>query len=362
MFKFSSGSCGSGKLFGKANGAGAPTARPSYVKDVVGKLKTLPDFAELREDELTGRAEELTDPQKLWSVHLSGLVLDPARDRIGRTLSEESVVGEAPGEVGIKLKFVPVRASGYYQYGASPLTSLLLEQYGPIRAFILVGGAVQLEWNTSGLVIPVGAPIPVPQSARNSSKCTSVSNSKSIANAASSGAVGSGVHVEASATSTAEEVISYEFESASAGKEKLDKLIDIVVRYNRNYLYHPISRNCQKFAADCMVALGYPIHPKLVGKLGDYFMQVKKKRKRKIDFVSHEDLDKHIREFLDSNAGVPEDAEYLLVQYFLFHVTSLTESDHPGRWVCQVPGCQKAQLELQVDLKTTVAYQMFRSN
>lgn len=352
MFKFSSGSCGSGKLFGKAreDGAGAPTARPAYVKEAVKKLKTMPGFADLGEDELTGRAEELTDPGKLWSVHLSGLVLDPARDRIGEALSGDDGDG-VPKAVGIKLQFVPVRASGYYQYGTSPLTSLLMEQYGPIRASILVGGgAVVLEWNTSGLVIPAGAPIPAPQSARDSSKCTSVSNSKSIASAASSGAN--------PATSTAEEVISYEFESATAEKERLDKLIDIVVRYNRNYLYHPILRNCQKFAADCLVALGYPIHPKLAGRLGDYFAQVKKTRKRKIDFFAHEDLDKHIGEFVDS---IPEDAEYLLTQYFMFHVTSLTESDRLGRWVCEVPGCRKAQLELRVDLRTTVAYRMFGS-
>lgn len=352
MFKFSSGSCGSGKLFGKQHGAGAPTARPAYLKEVVKKLKTLPEFAELREDRLTERAEELTDPEKLWSVHLSGLVLDPARDRIGKTLSGEGG-GEIPHGVGIKLKFVPVRASGYYQYGTSPLTSLLLERYGPIRASILVAGAIVLEWNTSGLVIPVGVPIPASESIRDSSKC-----SKSVA---SSSAASSNANAEVSVTATAEEVISYEFESASAEKEKLYKLIDIVVRYNRNYLYHPIFRNCQKFAADCLVALGYPIHLKLVGKLGDYFTEVKKSRKRKIDYVSHADLDRHIGELLDSNAAVPEDAEYLLCQYFMFHVMSLTESDRLGRWVCEVPDCRKAQLELRVDLKTTVAFRMFRS-
>ena len=341
----SSGSVGSGKVFGRAAaGANAPSKRASYVGDVIKKLKTLQDSQGLSEEALSERAAELTDPEKLWSVYFSGIALDPAREHIERKLEAEegatsdgaAAQGLPTARIPVKLRMKPVQDAG--QYGMLSYTSLLLKHYGPIHASVLVDDKIVLLWNTSGLVIPTGKPIEA------SSDPDALPGTEEYC--------------------ITEEELQCSFDSAVARKDILDKLIAVIVRYNKTYLYHSIFRSCQKFVADSVVALGYPVHPKLVGQLGDYFKEVKKTRKHKIGFETHAMLDDYVGRALESSGGgVVPDAEYLLSEYFQFHVTSMTESERPEKWVCEEKGgCCMSHLEQTVDLKQTVAYRMCRSS
>lgn len=338
MFKSlrsSSGSCGSGKVIGRLN-TEAPTIRPSYFNDVVKKLRNVDQG--ISEEDLPGKVEELTEEGTLWSVYFSGIVLDPARDHIEKNLDGPGSTDAPRGPgVPIKLRLTPVRGGG--QYGVLSFTSMLLEHYGPIHASMVVGGAVVLEWGVFGLIIPTGVPIPPPEEVLRHPEAAEVA---------------------AANPERLEEMIVQEFETTLARKEHVDQLIKVVVRYNKNYLYHPIFRNCQKFVHDCLSALAYPIPPKLEGRLGDYIQAVKKGRRRNIDFGSHQDLDAYVGRVLESGGTTPLEAEYLLAQYFLFHVTSMTESARPERWTCAMRGCLMSRLENSVgELKDTIAYRMF---
>lgn len=344
---FSSASCGSGKIFGRLSNARLPIARPSYIGEVLKKLRSIKDFQGLSDEELSRKAAELTESGNLWSVYFSGVVLDPARERIEKNLKgelePEACAALHTANIHIKLQLKkPIRG---IQYGVDTFMSLLLEQYGPLHALIVIDDLILLEWNTSGLVIPTGKAI-IAGSAQAASGDLGSKSPGSIGTASNPYA------------QPHEEEILYEFEATSAKKEHIDKLIGVIVKYNRNYMYHPIFRGCQKFAVDVLSALNYPVHPKLEGNLGEYYNEVKKLNKRKLAFDSHSDLDAYVRQILESGGIAPLQAEYLLSQYFLFHVTSITEAEKSERWVCEVHGCLMSQLEHTIDLKSTIAYRM----
>ena len=337
MFGFSSGSCGSGRAVRQTRN-GAPISRPSYFKQVMEKARMVQQFESLSDQQLSERVRELTEEGLLWSVYFSEIVLDPAREHIEKALEGGPSCVNSPLPVGkfIKLSFKPIRGGGHY--GVNSLTSLLLQRYGAIDASILVGGTIVLRWETSGLVIPTGKPV------------EPVSGSAAVVSP------NSHLPVEAAEHTITEEVLLRDFETTLNKKEQVDKLLSLIQRYNRLYSYHPIHRNCQKFVSDCLTALKHSIPPGLVGDLTAYFDKIKRGRRKKSNFESHAELDAFVDEYLKSGGSRALETEYLLGQYFLFHVTSMTEYGNPAKWACQVPMCHMPRLEQTIELQDTVAY------
>ena len=351
---FSSASCGSGKIF-KRLGA-TSNILPSYIGDVISKLQKIREFQDLTHEELSAKADELTNSDKLWSIYFSGIVLDPARDHIENKLVTETediqaaeplVEGlEHSTKVPIKLQLKQIR--GHCQYGAeTTVTSLLLQHYGSLHASLLIGDAVLLEWSTSGLIIPAGKPIQ-PDPVQTHVSSTKTSNPPST----------NGSHRENDLSYRFEDEIVQMFEATTARKEHIDKLLNVIVRYNKNYSYHPIHRNSQRFVVDVFKALDYPIHPKLEGKLANYYNELKKVGKKKLKCGSHAQLDDFVGSYLQSGGATPLESECLLSQYFSLHITDMTECTQPERWVCQEHGCLMGRLEQQVDVKDTIAYRI----
>ena len=365
MFGSRSQGSGSGsglKGFQRHAGRGPSAARPSYNVQVVKKLKSLNDFQGLSEADLHSRAEELTDPVKLWSVYFSGVVLDPAREHIERNLQGEiatppsEVAAEKAHMIPVKLRIEPVR--GGRQYAVESFTSLLLEHYGALHASLLIGDSVFLEWSTAGLVIPTGKPIPPePQQ-------PSVNTSPHATNSSATPLEPQQPSADARSANSAavEAVILQEFETASSKKGHMDKLIEVVARYNKNYFYHPIFRNCQKFVAELLSCLGYPVHPRLEGHLGGYYKEVREGVKHSLAFDCHADLDTYVEKALETRGVAVPEAEYLMGQYFIFHVTGMTESATVERWHCPVQGCRMAQLEATFELRETIAYRRLQAH
>lgn len=283
------------------------------------------------------RAEELIDPVKLWEIYFSGVVLDPARDHIEAGLDAELplVQDNSGARFPIKLQMKPILSSGHYGLQGQ-ITSLLLRNYGSLHASLLIGDAIVLEWNTSGLVIPAGKPI--------------------LITGADSGAGSEDTGVS---TSSSSDIIEHEFEATIAKKEIVDKIIKIVIQYNKLVLFDPVVRNCQKFVADVLKELNYPPPPpQLEGKLDPYYEELKKSQKKnhKI-FMTHTELDAHVHECLGRDLPTTT-MEYLLLLYFRFHMTSLTECEKPERWSCEHHDCLMPRLEQRIDLKDTLAYRL----
>ena len=316
----------------------------SQLISVLKKFDRMDDFRNLPKTEKLERAQELTDSTMLWRLYFSGLVLDPARDHVEAGLD----TGFHPREVcsgasfRIKVLMKPIVGSG--QYGLQgQVTSRLLRNYGCLHASMQVGNAIVLEWDTSSLIIPTWKPI----SSTNTTQ--SKSNARSGAN---------GVQC---ASLSPNDVIEHEFEAAIAKKAQVDKIISVVIKYNKFIFFDPINRNCQKFVADVLKELDYPLHPKLVGNLVPYYDELKRcqnQRKPKT-FETHAKLNDYVRDCLGHDMSTMT-MEYLLVLFFMFHMTSLTECEQPERWSCQHQDCLMPRLEQRIDPKDTLAYRLLQ--
>ncbi len=337
----SSRSCGSGKIFNRFGGGAESTILPSYIGEVISKLKKIPDYQNLTKDEFSLKASELTDSDKIWSIYFSAVVLDPVRESIKRKIEGETIASKSTKKIPVRLRLES--AQDLTQLVKNPLTSLLLKNLGPYQASIIVCNEVLLHWTVSSVIIPTGVPIPPPVS---------------IAKPPGKSGTTSQVHQE-DEVATVEDEIEIEFEHSASLKEHLDKLIGVIVRYNKNYIYHPISRNGQKFLSDALQALNYPVSPQLEKqKLIEYYSELKKKINKPI-FESHAQLDEYVSQCLQSHGIKPLEMEHLIGQYFKFHVSSLSISNKPKRWVCEERGCQLSQLEQRIELKDTIAYRIF---
>lgn len=328
-------SCGSGK--GSELDQRTSYSMPSHLVSVLKKLDSMEEFHRLPKAQKLERAQELTDSTKLWRLYFSGVVLDPARDHIEAGIGVGIYPGEASSgaRVPIKLLLQPIVGSG--QYGLQgQVTSMLLRNYGSLHASLVVGDAVVLEWNTASLVIPTGKPIP----------CTSAPDSSAENEA-------SGVPYPVSFSN---DILEQEFEATIAKKVHVDKIINVLVKYNKSNFFHPIIRNCQKFIADILNELDYPLHQKLVGNLIPYYEKLKKSQKKSKTFDTHAELDDAVRDCLQRDMPTAT-MEYLLVRYFLFHMTSLTDCERPERWSCEHRDCLMPRLEQRINLEDTLAYQ-----
>lgn len=304
----------------------------SCLTSVLKKLDGMEEFGSLTKTQKLQRAEELINPSELWKVYFSGSVLDSARDCIEAGLDAElhPVDVSSGSKFHLKLQLKPIVYSGHYGLQGQ-VTSLLLRNYGSLHASLLVGDAIVLEWNTSGLVIPTGKPIP------SVVRPTGVKTLLSSPN----------------------DVIEHEFEATIAKKELVDKIISFIVQYNTMCFFDPIMRNCQTFVSDVLKKLDYPPHPKLEGNLVPYYDQLKKSQKKKVkEFHTHAELDAHVQDCLERDLPTAT-LEYLLVLYFRFHMISLTECERPDRWSCEHDNCRlMPRLEQRINITDTLAYQL----
>ncbi len=331
------GSCGSGinkKVGSNGNRSrGITMVSPTVLK----KVESAAEFASLSRTERNQKADELTSSAKIWDIHMSGAVLDPAKDEIEAGLgvvTTHSKDGKTTrGRVTVKVEMQPILNSGNYGLQGQ-VTSLLLRNYGSLHTSILVADAVLLEWNSSSLVIPSGKPIMVPPAATGAASAVD--------------------------TTTMCTIIEQEFEAVLAKKAYVDKIINIVVKYNKIFVFDPILRNCQKFVADVLTELKCKIPESLEGKLVPYYNQLKELQGKKCKTLgTHEELDTYVQENIERPLTV-QAMEYLLVQYFRFHVTSLVSCDNPKRWYCEHPGCLMHRLEQRINMRETLAYQMLQ--
>ena len=314
---------------------------PSNLRIVLNKLGDLEEYCSLPHAQKLQKAQELTDSTKLWEIYFSGCVLDPARALIEAELEAAPNSREihSRAKSPIKLILKPIISSG--QYGLQgQVTSLLLQNYGSLHASLLVGGAIVVEWGPSGVVIPSMKPIS--------------STSASLPHSSARNGAGSAVSPPLSPS----DIIEHEFEATIYKKEHVDKIISIVIQYNKSYIFDPIKRNCQTFISDILNKLQYPQHPRLEGNLGPYYDELIRIQKRPRMFTTHRDLDEHVQGYLEREVQHTAALEYLLMLYFKFHMVSLIECERPERWVCPHYDCLMPRLEARIDAKATLAYRL----
>ena len=324
---------------------------PTYLADVIDKLKNHPDYKTKSAEELRQVAKRLSDTEELREF-FSHLTCDPYEQHCveieqekGASFGHSREVQQAQDRAVRRLQPLPVKlflfelrtpTSRFF----SRFSSLFAFKYGPLHAAIQIGDMV-LQWGTTSLVIPErydpGDPIFQTdfKHATVGAEVTARMQPKVV---------------EAVENMNYSEQIELQFEHAIGMEDMIEKVKKVVVRYNRNYYYNVVLRNCQTFVDDVMKEIGVKNAPqKLTGKLQEYFKLLTAKKSKTIpsDLPTHEDLDKYVRD-LDMSTLTKHDKEYLLCLYFQFHLEAMKTEKDPEE-MCRVEGCRMEMIERELE-------------
>lgn len=136
--------------------------------------------------------------------------------------------------------------------------------------------------------------------------------------------------------------------------QAINQLIEVVIHYNTHYEYSVLTKNCQHFVIDAMKALGIEKVPEFTGVFQDYFQELKRGKSTDIleKFETHAELDKHVNTIIKPGL-TQHDLEYLLCQYFMFHVSSCKRASSGGRqrpeWRCEEESCRMSEIEQMLE-------------
>lgn len=133
------------------------------------------------------------------------------------------------------------------------------------------------------------------------------------------------------------------FEFVEKRDELLKAMTDVVMEYNRHKEYDEKRLTNNHFVADICKAVGIPMTT-LVGSL----QQFNKSQYATRRFASHLDLDNFVIDLNWENKTklLPQiDIQYLIAQYFHFHVVNWERMKRPQHWTCDIQNCQMSELE-----------------
>ena len=132
----------------------------------------------------------------------------------------------------------------------------------------------------------------------------------------------------------------------------IEKLVKIIIKYNKNYYYHTVTRNCQSFLTEVLQSFGVWENFKLGERLEVYLANLNKGRKEV--YKSHKAVNDRVKYLIAS--GEIEETSYDEVRYLrslftIFHAEELQASARPIHSVCGESGCMLHVLEEHVKKK-----------
>lgn len=276
----------------------------SYFPQVIEKLRGHPSFQSSSEQQLAELVERVTKPHELASYFSLTQDLDTA---------EQKAEVEAL-EVQLVLRHLTHKVEG-----PDDIQAILLQEYGPLQAYLVIGDMV-LEWDYNSVVVPW----PCAKDAANSS-----------ANPAGMGDV-------------------RESELPSIRVEQLkSKVLELVSRYNRMYYYHVIKRNAHSFVCNILEEMNISDPPQMQSKLKDYLNTLERSASTSIpkQFDTHTELDQYVEEHGQQLLGKEVDMEFLIMHYFMSHMVSKMKHRDPKKWECTEPNCKMKVLEMSINQK-----------
>lgn len=350
-----SGSCGS-RRERRCNRYSHKRPMKSCVPDVIKKLRRHPDYQHhALENQLKLEAEDLTDADRILERYFSSITHDPLYKRVKESTSKcrgyldtyerrtamHRVEDVARLQVKLLLRYVNKQAMPPPRF-IGKLASALQMEYGPLHASLLINNTILLEWNSTSLVIPkLVDPYSTAQTGPILVSAT-VSDHMQIQR-----------HLSQSFESYDE--VELLFDAASKKIDLLRNLAGVIARYNSVCCYDLIFKNCQTFVLDALKALGCRDKPHFGGNLKEYFTHLKKEGFVRAGFQSHEQLNAYV---IENRASLTQEKmEYLLAQYFLFHMQNVAES---GDWRCRDANCMMDYLEAKIDEKALIMHRYLR--
>ena len=356
----------------KSNTRATSVPNRSFQRTAKEKLRQNRAYADLDygENELAILATELTDQESIMNKYFSEIAYKEAAERVSEHVQEQEAVFVTSQEVGasrkrsiqrvedtakLEVKLLLRTIDSQMTGLARTAASILRMEYGPLHTSLLINDEVLLEWNTGSLVEPerydgVNQHYPIMTSALH--RVNTVSLIK---------------------YDTKDE-IDLIFEATRNKLDMLHALVKVISRYNGQYYYDAIFRNCQTFVIDALKAMGCTNPPQFQGNLKEYFENLKAGDCQP-QFDGHEALDRYVRENVtnrrtgghegarNQQAGgqlSTQEKEYLLGQYFQYHIRGMTESEDPEDWRCPIQNCQMEQLERNIDEQSMSMHRFLR--
>lgn len=337
----------------------ASVPNKSWQRTAINKLRKHPSAAEWGQNQLVIEAKDLTDYDSIMNTYFSEILHHQVSERMDEQLqegqaefvttteieaSEERSRWRVEDMAKVQVKLLLKEIDTPLPRFANTAASILQMQYGPLHTSLLINDEILLEWNTGSLVIPerydgVNQRYPIMTSVLH--RVNTVSLIKYD-------------------TKDETKLI---FEAARSKLDILNALVRVIAQYNGQYYYHAISRNCQTFVIDALKAMGCENPPQFEGNLRTYFQNLKAGRCQQ-SFADHAALDRYVEErVLNARAGrelSTQEKEYLLGQYFLFHINGLTEAERPEIWACPIQHCQMGNLETNIGEEAMSMHQFLR--
>ena len=347
----------------RANLRSRAASTSSFQKTAIDKLKKHPSFQNYGDNQLAIEARDLTDPESIMNMYFSNIIYHPVDVRVDEKMEEEDtqmltslesaaskdrslwrVEDTARFEVKLLLRRIDTSMPRFTNRAAS----LLQMQYGPLHTSLLINDELLLEWNSSSLVVPerydgTNPRYPIVTSAVRRQSTVTLE------------------------TYNPNDEVDLLFKATASKIDLANALIRVISRYNGRLYYDAIRRNCQTFVNDALRELGCENPPSFTGSLGEYYQRLKEGITQQPDFRTHSELDRHVSQYVTERNGEDtaelssQDKEYLLGQYFEFHIREMTDHEDPDRWTCSEQKCQMGNLERHIDEKTMLLNRFIRT-
>ena len=249
-------------------------------------------------------------------------------------------------DLPIKLLLTPLSRRGF---AVDRLASLLEMEFGSLHASLQVGNVI-LEWNDSSLVMPRlcdhGDEVIITdiQSRSGWVKTTAKHHHRMK---------------QAAEKLDIPEQIDLVYVVTAAKNKMIDNLVEVIVRYNKMKHYNVIDQNCQHFVRDALHALEVKEEPiELSGQLARYYQSLISGCTPDVPdkFKTHASLDEYVQEICKTgkiDAMPQHDLEFLLAQYFRFHVDSKRKASDTETamvdWKCQETKCLMEHVEKKIN-------------
>ena len=312
-------------------------------------------------------AQHLISKEQIMSVCFGSLVERLAKTAIEENLTEEKCDFTTSYEeskaqercenhftklydLPLKLILTPLRVKGRI---ISKFASLLEMQFGPLHVALQVGNVI-LEWNDTSLVVPHSAEHDdqlMKTDVRHLTDWVSFT-SKEVPRVR-----------EAIWTLDYQKQIELIYHVTAEKRRLLDNLVEVIVTYNRQCYYDLIRRNCQHFVTDALKSLGVSKPVEFTGGLGEYFQALKcgKSHSLHAKFTDHSHLDRYVMEIEQTGAMDKlsmNDLEYLLAQYFRYHLEQKSRFQLDNKdaelseWCCEIKDCHMEMLERRIHFES----------
>lgn len=126
----------------------------------------------------------------------------------------------------------------------------------------------------------------------------------------------------------------------------VEKLVKIIIKYNKSYYYHNITRNCQTFITEVLQSFGVWENFKLGERLEVYLANLNKGRQEV--YKCHKAVNDRVRYLMNSGEigeTTYDEVRYLRSLYTIFHAEEFRDSARPITAVCSEPNCMLKVLE-----------------